>query len=587
MTGPSIYDELVDMFGSAIQTAFPDASHSAIVTQCDPKFGDYQCNSAMALFKQMKGKEGAPKNPRAAADMIIDAVKDSPIIASTSVAGPGFVNIKLSPDWVAGRLGSMMKNGIQSWAPKPPKSKIVVDFSSPNVAKEMHVGHLRSTIIGDTLAKTFEFAGADVLRLNHIGDWGTQFGMLIEYMAEKRPEGLGKEGGKEEDVADLQDLYRAAKAKFDNDEEFKTKARAAVKLLQGGAPEYLSAWNRICDASRKQFEQIYGRLGVTLTERGESFYNPYLAPLVEELMESGVAEESQGATCVFVEGQKVPLIIRKSDGGFGYATTDMAALRQRLNEEKAEWVIYVTDVGQSQHFQMIFAGAKKAGWISNDPDGARVDHVGFGLVLGEDGQKFKARSGDVVRLVDLLDEAKTRCSTTIKERREERGEPISDEELERAASIMGYGAVKYADLKNNRMSNYKFSYDEMLSLKGNTAVYLLYAYARICGIVRKSGKDVGKMKEEGKIVLEHEKEYALGLHLSQFPEALDRTMSELMPNRLCEYLYDLSDIFTGFYTECNVVGSEQEESRLLLCEATATVIRQCFALLGITPMERI
>lgn len=392
-----------------------------------------------------------------------------------------------------------------------PYKRVVVDFSSPNVAKEMHVGHLRSTIIGDTICRVLEYCGADVVRLNHIGDWGTQFGMLIQHMAELRPGGLDE--GKDEDVADLMALYRASKARFDAEEDFKQRAREAVTRLQSGDEASLAAWRRICEASRREFNAIYARLGVTLEERGESFYNPMLKGVVEELKESGVAVESEGATCVFVEGREVPLIVQKSDGGFGYASTDMAAVKQRVNDEKADWVIYVTDVGQSDHFAMVFAAARRAGWLPADEKSLappRVSHVGFGLVLGEDGKKFKTRSGDVVRLVELLDEAKLRCRDTIKARREEAGDPVDDAELEAAACAMGYGAVKYADLKSCRTTNYRFSFDAMLDLRGNTAVYLQYAHARIASIGRKAGADADALFAGGaRVALVHPKEVAL------------------------------------------------------------------------------
>jgi arginyl-tRNA synthetase len=355
----------------------------------------------------------------------------------------------------------------------------------------------------------------------------------------------------------------------------------------------LAAWRRICEASRREFNAIYARLGVTLQERGESFYNPMLPAVVEELKEKGIAVESDGATCVFIDGKDVPLIVQKSDGGYGYASTDMAAVKQRLTDEKGDWVIYVTDAGQAEHFALVFAAARKVGWLPADDKSLappRVSHVGFGLVCGEDGKKFKTRSGDVVRLVELLDEAKARCAASIRARREEAGEDVDEAELDAAAAAMGYGAVKYADLKNARMTNYKFSYDAMLDLRGNTAVYLQYAHARIASIARKvgGGADADALMAAGaRVALEHPKEIALGMTLARFPEAVRETLDELMPNRLTDYLYGLSEAFNGFYTECKVAGSEQQDSRLLLCEATARVMRKCFELLGITPLYRI
>ncbi|PNW84382.1 hypothetical protein CHLRE_03g143887v5 [Chlamydomonas reinhardtii] len=587
----SVRAEVADLFRSALNTAYPNAGIEPVVAACNnAKNGDYQCNNAMALFGKLKGTENAPKAPRDVANAILAALPANDLISETSLAGPGFINIRLNKDALARRVGSMLTDGLAKFAPEGHAGKkVVIDFSSPNVAKEMHVGHLRSTIIGDTLCRVFEYCGSDVLRLNHVGDWGTQFGMLIEHMADTRKARVaagGEDADKDEDVADLQELYRAAKKRFDEEEEFKTRAREAVTRLQSGDATSLASWQRICAASRREFEALYTRLGVTLQERGESFYNPMLKGIVDGLKETGVATIDDGATCVFVEGQSVPLIVQKSDGGFGYASTDMAALHHRLNEEKADWIIYVTDVGQSQHFELVFGAAKKAGWLK-EAAGPKVSHVGFGLVLGEDGKRFRTRSGDLVRLVELLDEAKSRCAATIRERRQEAGEEIVEAEVEEAACAMGYGAVKYADLKNHRTTNYKFSFDDMLNLKGNTAVYLLYAHARIAGIVRKGGKDVYALAASTPVTLEHPKELELALHLTKLPEALEDAIEELAPNRITDYLYDLSEKFNSFYVDCKVLGSEQEASRLLLVEATAVVMRKCFELLGIKPLYRI
>jgi arginyl-tRNA synthetase len=583
----TVKDELSHVFEIAIQAAFPSlgSDFKVLVAACNnPANGDYQCNNAMALFGRLKGVEGAPKNPRAVAEAILANIPANDMIGETSLAGPGFINIRLDKTWLSSRMTDMLNSpeGLKCWSPPQFRGKkVIVDFSSPNVAKEMHVGHLRSTIIGDTIAKSLEYCGADVLRLNHIGDWGTQFGMLIQYISEKRPEGLN--AASDEDVADLQVLYRAAKQRFDEEEDFKTRSREAVKELQGGKPEYVQAWKRICDASRTEFEKIYSRLGVTIQERGESFYNPFLGDVVDDLLSRGIAEMSDGAACVFVECQKIPLIVRKSDGGYGYASTDMAALRHRINQEHADWIIYVTDSGQSVHFDMVFEAAKKAGYIPEDRE-VRIDHVPFGLVLGDDGKKFRSRSGDVVRLVELLDEAKQRCTSTIKERRPD----ISDEELDEASSAMGYGAVKYADLKGHRTTNYRFSFDDMLSLQGNTAVYLLYAHARINSIFVKSGKDPLDLIAQGKRVeIGHEAEAALAKHLTRFPEAIEGALNELAPNRITDYLYDLSGYFNQFYQECKVIGSDEEDSRLLLAHSAALAMRACFTLLGITPLFRI
>eukprot|EP00252_Welwitschia_mirabilis_P017985 TRINITY_DN4011_c0_g1_i2.p1 TRINITY_DN4011_c0_g1~~TRINITY_DN4011_c0_g1_i2.p1 ORF type:complete len:592 (+),score=132.11 TRINITY_DN4011_c0_g1_i2:303-2078(+) len=548
------------------------------------KFGDYQCNNAMGIFSKIKGKTTAFKNPNSVGQAIMRNLPECGMIEKMSVAGPGFVNIILSNSWIAERINKMVLNGIDTWAPVLPITRAVVDFSSPNIAKEMHVGHLRSTIIGDCLSRMLEFSKVEVLRRNHVGDWGTQFGMLIEYLFEEFPnwEELGDAA-----IGDLQAFYKASKKKFDEDPAFKERAQRAVVRLQGGEDRYRDAWQQICNISRREFDQVYQRLQVQLEEKGESFYNPYIPSVLKMLEEKGLIKESEGAKVIFIEGQNIPLIVVKSDGGFNYASTDLAALWYRLNEEKAQWIVYVTDVGQQLHFDMVFSAAKLAGWLpsSNDAVYPKARHVGFGLVLGSDGKRFRTRSSEVVRLVDLLDEAKTRSKQELIERgREDEWTP---EELEHAAEAIGYGAVKYADLKNNRLTNYTFNFEQMLDVRGNTAVYLLYAHARICSIIRKSGKDLEEIKKIGRIELNHENERLLGLHLIRFSEVVEDACTDLLPNTLCEYLYNLSEIFTKFYSTCKVVGSQEETSRLLLCEATAIVMRECFKLLGITPLYKL
>ncbi len=550
----------------------------------------------MGLFGRGKGTPGFPaKSPRDVATAIVAALPPTPLLAGTpELAGPGFINVKVDRGALAARVKTMLVHGPATWAPSLPHTRAVVDFSSPNVAKEMHVGHLRSTIIGDTLARTLEFCGLDVLRLNHVGDWGTQFGMLIQHMTESTPGGLERVG--DAGVSDLQALYKAAKKRFDAEEDFKARAREAVTRLQGGDPAATAAWKTICAASRVEFEAIYDRLGVSLVERGESHYNPLLADLVRDMEAAGVAVEDAGAKVVWVEGVEHPLIVQKSDGGFGYATTDLAALRQRVHDEKADWVIYVTDAGQAGHFRMVFAAAERAGFIP--PQGGkkgappppsspvRIDHVGFGLVLGSDGKRIRTRDeGAAVRLVELLDEAVARAGAAIRER-----DPAADPaSVEAAARAMGYSAVKYADLKNNRATDYKFNFDAMLALQGDTAVYLLYAHARIAAIARKAGKDVAALARDpaSPITLPTDAEAALALHLARLTEAVEDAAADLAPNRLAEYLYSLTEAFNAFYAECKVVGDPAEASRLQLAEATAVVMRTVMGLLGITPLYRI
>ncbi|XP_078439002.1 arginine--tRNA ligase, cytoplasmic-like isoform X2 [Wolffia australiana] len=582
----SVKQQLSKLFKSSLQATFPnDLDTDPLVSASTAKFGDYQCNNAMGMWSKIRGKSTEFKNPNSIGQALVKNLPASEMIESTSVAPAGFINIYLSNVWIAKHIENMLSNGIQTWAPIIPVKRAVVDFSSPNIAKEMHVGHLRSTIIGDTLAQMLEFSNVDVLRRNHVGDWGTQFGMLIEYLFEMFSDG---EDAGQQAIGDLQAFYKASKKKFDEDASFKEKAQKAVVRLQGGEIKYRNAWKRICEISRQEFAQVYQRLGIHLEEKGESFYNPFIPDTIQELDKLGMVVESEGARVIFIEGQPIPLIVVKSDGGYNYASTDLTAIRYRLREERAEWIIYVTDVGQQTHFDMVFSAARLAGWLP-ESSYPKASHVGFGIVLGSDGKRFRTRSTEVVRLVDLLDEAKNRCKKELEQRLEAQGKlgDWTEEELEKTAEAVGYGAVKYADLKNNRLTNYTFSFDQMLNDKGNTAVYLLYAHARICSIIRKSNRDINELKKNTGISLAHPDERVLGLHLVRFAEIVEEACMNLLPNVLCEYLYSLSEFFTRFYTSCQVIGSGEETSRLLLCEATAVVMRQCFRLLGIEPVYKI
>ncbi|KAJ4954198.1 hypothetical protein NE237_031030 [Protea cynaroides] len=582
----NVKQQLSKLFEASLKATVPNELEidvEPLVAACTAKFGDYQCNNAMGLWSKIKGKKTEFKGPPSIGQALMGNLPECDIVESCSVAGPGFVNIVLSKNWIAQSIQKMLTEGIGTWAPRLQIRRAVVDFSSPNIAKEMHVGHLRSTIIGDTLARMLEFSNVEVLRRNHVGDWGTQFGMLIEHLFETSP---NWEDEKEKAVGDLQAFYKESKQRFDADPAFKERAQQAVVRLQSGESKYRTAWAQICEISRREFDQVYKRLGVQLEEKGESFYNPYIPGVLKLLAEKELIEDSEGARVVFIEGKDIPLIVVKSDGGFNYASTDLTALWYRLKEEKAEWVIYVTDVGQQQHFEMVFSVARMASWLPSDVNlYPKVNHVGFGLVLGEDGKRFRTRSSEVIKLVDLLDEAKNRSIVALTERG--KAAEWTKEKVEETAEKIGYGAVKYADLKNNRLTNYTFNFDQMLNDKGNTAVYLLYAYARICSIIRKSGKDMEDLKKTGALLLDHADERALGLHLLQFAETVEEACTNLLPNVLCEYLYNLSENFTKFYSNCQVVGSAEETSRLLLCEATATVMGKCFFLLGINPVDKI
>jgi arginyl-tRNA synthetase len=464
------------------------------------------------------------------------------------------------------------------------RQKIIVEFSSPNTAKELHVGHLRSTIIGDSLARLFEFLGHDVLRLNHIGDWGTAFGMLIAYMKEEVPGVFN--GTQQTDLSHLVTWYKASKHRFDSDEAFKQQSRLEVVKLQAGEADSLAAWKTICDISRAAYQEIYDLLDVKLVERGESFYNPMLADVVADLQAQGLVEISDGAKCVFLEGfqnregDRLPLMVQKSDGGYNYDTTDMAAIRHRFKTEKADRVICVTDAGQATHFEMVIKTAEKAHYF--DPKIQRIDHVTFGLVLGPDGKKFRTRAGDTERLIDLLTAAVDKAEEILKTRNPE----MSDTERKELAQALGIGAIKYADLSSHRQGDYTFSYDRMLRFEGNTAAFLMYAYVRVASIKRKVGVNPDTLKGHATIQLQHPSEIALGLHLLQFQETLHLLEQELLPNRLTEYLYGLAEKFNAFFRDCRVEGTPEQSSRLLLCEAVANTLKQGLRILGIATVER-
>lgn len=572
--------ELETIFEKAIQKSFPEEARELALSpdikeSTQPQFGHYQFNSAMKLSKILK----IP--PRQVAEMITANVDKGSIIESLEIAGPGFINITLSPNYLEKSIKQILKG--ENFERKT-KQKIIIDFSSPNIAKELHVGHLRSTIIGDSLSRLFEFLGHDVLRLNHIGDWGTQFGMLIAYLKEECKEILT--GEKAADLAELMGWYKQSKARFDADPEFKKRAQKEVYHLQSGDKESLEAWKMICDISKKGYQEIYELLDVSIEDRGESFYNPFLKSIVEDFEKKGLVTTSQGAKCLFLEGfasrdgTTQPLIIQKQDGGYLYATTDLAAIRQRIQEEKADRIIYVTDAGQSLHFNMIFKAAEAAGYL--DRTKTKVDHVPFGLVLGTDGKKFKTRSGETEKLIDLLTKAIEKARLLIEERNLE----MTPSEKEDLAKKLGIGAVKYADLSSHRTSDYVFSYDRMLRFEGNTAAYLMYSYVRIQSIKRKVGIDPLLILEKTDLELTHPSEIALGLHLTQFGDVLEQVSADLLPNRLTEYLYSLSNHFNAFFRDCRVEGTSQEKSRLLLAEAAAKTLKQGLFILGVETVER-
>lgn len=585
----NIIDILRDRASQAIKNAF--SSNIEDILECLPaeitqstqkQFGHYQCNSALKLAKFLK------QAPRSVANELMLQLKEisskDNLIQHLEIAGPGFINITIDSFYLSQQLNEQLKDP-HLGVPNPKvKKRIIVEFSSPNIAKELHVGHLRSTIIGECLARLMEFLGHDVLRLNHVGDWGTQFGMLIGYLKAFHQDVLN--GERTPLLTELMHWYKESKKKFDEDPSFKKNAQEEVVALQSLAKTSLKAWERICEISRKAFEEIYGLLDVKIQERGESFYNPMLPKVVEELEKKGLIAIDEGAKCVFLEGfegkdeKPLPMIIQKSDGGYNYSTTDMAALKQRIEVEKADRIIYVVDAGQSLHFQMLFKAAQKAKFL--DRSKTEVEHVAFGLVLGADGKKFKTRSGETERLIDLLHQAVIMAKSLLKERMPE----VEDKLLEERATTLGIDAVKYADLSCHRLKDYAFSYERMLKFEGNTAAFLLYAYVRIHSIKKKANKDINLLIKTKTINLVHPAEMDLGLHLRRFGEALELIERDLLPNRLCDYLYQLAEYFNAFFRDCRVEGSEEEDSRLLLSELTAKILEKGLFILGLKTLDR-
>ena len=563
-------------FGEEAGGADLGAVGAASVTPAtDPRFGHYQCNAAMGLAKRLR------ERPRDVAAKIVAALEVADLCLPPEIAGPGFINLTLRPEAIAAQLRARLGDERLGIERDSPARRVVIDFSSPNIAKELHVGHLRSTINGDCVARLHEFLGHTVLRRNHVGDWGTQFGMLIAHLKDRCPEALRE--GSQVDLGDIVEFYREAKRRFDAGEEFKARSRGEVVRLQSGDAEALRGWRVLCEQSRRQFDEIYRLLDIRIEEKGESFYNPFIPGTLAELKRLGLIVESGGALCVYPEGFKnkdgepLPLIVQKSDGGFNYDTTDMTAIRYRVREERADKIIYVTDAGQAQHFAMIFAAARAAGWL----EGVETVHVPFGMVLGEGKKKLKTRAGDTVRLRDLLDEAAARARAIVDEKNPE----LSEERRAQVAHAVGIGAVKYADLSQNRISDYVFSFDKMLALQGNTAPYLIYAYVRVQSIARKGSVDFSRLDPSAMQTMETPEENDLAIALLRLPEVLDAAEHELAPNRLTDYLFDLSQTFSRFYTNNKVLGDARQTTRLALCDLTARTLKLGLSLLGIGVIE--
>jgi len=617
---PNVQRLLEKRVEAAMAAAFPEAegaplsgvAHRAktdalVLPAQDPSFGDYQANGAMGLAKSLG------KKPREVAAAIVERLDVSDLAEKPEIEGPGFINFRLKNDWV-GRELSRINQDDRLGAPRAEKPEtVVVDYSAPNLAKEMHVGHLRSTIIGDALVRMLQFAGHKVVRQNHVGDWGTQFGMLVAYIEREnliQPVANWQEAFfSNKALQDLEAIYREAKRLFDSDKEFAREARETVVRLQRGDPHTRDVWDAFLHVSLGHCREVYERLGVLLTNRdvrGENAYNDVLPDIVKALRKKKLLTESEGAQCVFLagfvakDGSPLPLIVQKSDEGYLYATTDLAAIAFRTGyiEELADGksphadrVLYVVDARQALHFQMLFAVARQAGFA---PENVKLEHVAFGTMMGPDGRPFKTREGGTVKLMDLLDEAEKRALNLVTQKNAEdvaagRVDPLSEDQRRQIARIVGIGAVKYADLAQNRTSDYVFSWEKMLSLAGNTAPYMQYAYARVRSIFRKGGHEAEEHRADaGPIPLAAPEELALGKMLLRFPETLERALDGYQPNVLAAYLYDLAQAFTAFYEACPVLKSEEavRAARLKLCDLVARVIAKGLDLLGIEVAER-
>ncbi|MDX2598110.1 MULTISPECIES: arginine--tRNA ligase [Streptomyces] len=584
----SLSDSVQQHLASALSATLPEAAGSDPLLRRSDR-ADFQANGILALAKKAKA------NPRELATQVVSRVTTGDVIADVEVSGPGFLNITLADRAITENLAARYTDesgrlGVPH-AERP--GTTVIDYAQPNVAKEMHVGHLRSAVIGDAVVQILEFTGEQVVRRHHIGDWGTQFGMLIQYLDE-HPHELDHKAAQvtgEEAMSNLDRLYKAARKLFDSDEEFKTRARRRVVDLQAGEPKTLATWQKFVDESKIYFFSVFEKLDMEVRDAdivGESGYNDMLAETCRLLEESGVAVRSEGALCVFFEdvkgpdGKPVPLIVQKSDGGYGYAATDLSAIRDRVFNLKANSIVYVVDVRQSLHFKMVFETARRAGWLGDD---VKAFQLAFGTVLGKDGKPFKTREGKTVKLEDLLDEAVERATAVVREKAEKVG--LTEREIVENGRHVGVGAVKYADLSTSAVRDYKFDLDQMVSLNGDTSVYLQYAYARIQSILRKAGEARPAAHPELALA---PAERALGLHLDRFAETVLEVAASYEPHKLAAYLYQLATLLTSFYDQCPVLKAEtpeQVENRLFLVDLTARTLHRGMALLGIRTPEKL
>ncbi len=564
-----------DLLGKGYETVDPQVRPTG-----QPKFGDYQANLAMGLAKQLKQK------PRDLAEAIVEKINCPNLIQAIDIAGPGFINITIHPSALSTQAAIMLDHEKLGVDPPESEKRIVVDYSSPNVAKEMHVGHLRSTVIGDAIVRVLMFLGHGVIRQNHLGDWGTQFGMLLEHLVD-----LGvKPHDNPPDVADLNSFYKQAKQKFDHDPAFADRSRRRVVALQSGDHDTLLLWQILVDESKKHFFHVYEMLGVMLKAddiRSESEYNDVLPSVIASLQESGHLAESQGATVVYPagftdrEGRPMPMIVKKSDGGYLYATTDLAAAMYRITQLGASRIIYVTDARQSQHFAMVFQTLRQTGWAD---EAVRLDHVPFGTILGQDRKPFKTRSGETIRLIDLIEEAVLRAMTVIEQKNIELDESLKH----RIAHVVGIGALKYADLCNDRIKDYIFDWNRMLAMDGNTAPYLQNAYVRVRSIFRKGRIDPETLNGH-MIAVDTPAERQLVLKLLQLGQVIEQVADTLEPHRLCTFLYELATLYHQFYEQCPVLAAPDpstRNSRLAICLLVGRTLETGLGLLGIEVVEQ-
>ncbi|MFF0593370.1 arginine--tRNA ligase [Streptomyces antibioticus] len=584
----SLSHSVEQRLASALTATLPEAAGADPLLRRSDR-ADFQANGILALAKKAKA------NPRELATQVVAQVVTGDVIGEIEVSGPGFLNVTVTDRAITENLAARYADSARLGVPHAAHpGTTVVDYAQPNVAKEMHVGHLRSAVIGDAVVQLLEFTGESVVRRHHIGDWGTQFGMLIQYLDEHPHELDHKDAdgvSGEEAMSNLDRLYKAARKLFDADEEFKTRARRRVVDLQAGDPQTLAIWQKFVDESKIYFFSVFDKLDMEISDPdivGESGYNDMLHETCRLLEESGVAVRSDGALCVFFDdikgpdGNPVPLIVQKSDGGFGYAATDLSAIRDRVFNLKADTLLYVVDARQSLHFKMVFETARRAGWLNDD---VTARQLAFGTVLGKDGKPFKTREGETVKLVDLLDEAVERATAVVAEKREKVG--LTDEEVVENGRFVGVGAVKYADLSTSAVRDYKFDLDQMVSLNGDTSVYLQYAYARIQSILRKS--EDARPAAHPELALAPA-ERALGLHLDQFAETVLEAAAAYEPHKLAAYLYQLASLLTTFYDQCPVLKAETpelRENRLFLIDLTARTLHRGMALLGIRTPEKL